>query len=143
MSSISRVVRAIRCGVADRPRRRPGQGDVDPVGDEPGVELGGVEALGARLEQRLELLAGLVGGAADLAPFLRRQLGDPAQDRGQLGFAAEVADPQLLQLGARGGGADRRRGLAPDLLDPLKHRVRSAIAATISAAPRSPPRRRR
>ena len=81
MSSISRWVRAIEVGVADRPRRRPGQGDVDPVGDELRVELGGVELLAARLEQRLELLAGLVGGAADLAAFLRRQLGDPAQDR--------------------------------------------------------------
>jgi hypothetical protein len=85
----------------------------------------------------------LSSGAADLAPFLRRQLGDPAQDRRQLGFAAEVADPQLLERGAGTGGGDRGGRLSPDLLDPLKHRPAPTSRPTISAGRRSPPRRRR
>jgi hypothetical protein len=118
-SSISRD----QVGVAERPRRRPRQGDVDAIGREPVLQLAGVELLGARLQQRLQLLARLVGSAANLATLLGGQLGDPPQDRHQLRFAAEVANPQLLQLGAGSGRRDRRRGLAPDLLDPLKHRA--------------------
>src|SRR5882757_1328734 len=138
--------------VAERPRRRAGQGDVDPVGDQFGVELGRVEALGAPGDQRLELLAGLVGGAADGAPLLRRQLRDPAQNLGQLGFAAEELDPQILQLGARGRGGDRLGAGDPELLDLLKHwAAPSTLRATISAhrperraaRRRSPPRRPR
>ncbi len=89
----------------------PGQGDVDPVLGEPRFQLAGVKRLATRLDQRLELLARLVGAGADHAPFLGRQLGDPAQDRRQLGLAAEVADPQLLQLRRARSGLDRRRGL--------------------------------
>jgi hypothetical protein len=109
--------------VADRPRRRARQGDVDPVLGQLRHQLAGVEGLGPRLQQRLELLAGAVGGAADGAAFLRWQLGDPAQDAGQLGFAAEVANPQLLQLGTARGGLDRVAGIGPDLFDLLKHRA--------------------
>ena len=135
-------------GVADRPRRGAGQGDVDPVLGQPRLELAGVERRGPRLDQRLELLAGLVGAGADLAPFLGGQLGDAAQDRGQLRLAAEVANPQLLQLGGARRGLDRGRGLRPDLLDPIKpsvnrHQRPPAWRATISARRKLRQRRRR
>ena len=62
----------------------------------PRLELGA-----ARLDQRLERLARLVGGLADRAALLRRQLGDAAQQVRQLGLAPEVADAQLLERVAR------------------------------------------
>ncbi len=124
-------------GVADRPRRRARQGHVDPVLGQPGFELAGIERRAARLDQRLQLLARLVGARPDRAPFLGGQVGDAAQDRGQLGLAAEVADPQLLQLGGARRRLDRRRGLRGDRLDPidsLRHLQRPpAWRATISA----------
>ena len=48
-------------------------------------------------------LARLVGGPADRAALLRRQLGDAAQQVRQLGLAAEVGDARVLEL-VRGGG---------------------------------------
>src|SRR5262249_53604428 len=114
------------------------------VAGEPRFELGRVERLGPRLDQSFELHAGFVGTGPDRAAFLGRQLGDAAQNRGQLRLAAEVADPQLLQLGAAGRGLDRRRGLAPDLLDPIKHLARPpAWRAKISARRKLRLRRRR
>ena len=108
-------------GVADRPRRRPGQGDVDPVAGEPGSSS--VASSAAALPR--------AAPRAPCAPCWRRRrpcrVPPPAARRSsagprQLGFAAEVADPQPLQLVARAGGLDRRSRLGPDLLDPLKHR---------------------
>ena len=130
--------------VADRARRRPGQGDVDPV-----ARPAAAPARRRRARPRAAPAAppapcGPCWRRRRPRPVPRRQLGDPAQDRGQLGFAAEVADPQLLQLGARGGGLDRRRGLA------LISSIRSSIGPSsriagddIRSRRRSPPRRRR
>ena len=115
--------------VPGRARRRAGQGDVDPVARQPRSSSARVELGGAPLEQLLQRLARPVGAAADLAPFLLGQLGDAAQDRRQLGFAAEVADPQLLQLGGARRGLDRGRGLRLDLLDPLEHRSAASCMA--------------
>ena len=61
---------------ADRLRRRAGQRDVDAVGQQPLIELGAGELVGARLDQRLERLARLVGGLADSAALLGLQRGD-------------------------------------------------------------------
>ena len=58
MSSISRVVRAIRCGWPTGRGGAPGRVTSIRSVDQLRLELGGVEPLGARLEQRLELLAG-------------------------------------------------------------------------------------
>ncbi len=130
--------------VPGRGRGRPGQGDVDPILGEAALELGRVEVGGAGLEQRLERLAGAVGAASDRPPLLLGEARDPAQDRGQLGFAAEVADPQLLELGGAPRGLDRGGGLGSYLLDTVKHlRWPPAWRATISGGRRWPPRRRR
>ena len=143
MSSICRVVRVIRCrwpaGRAGAPGRVTSTRSLASLASSSAAS----SSLGAPLEQLLERLARRFAAAADLAPFLRRQLGDAAQDRRQLGFAAQVADPQLLQLGGAGRGLDRRRGLAPDLLDPLKHLAappawRATIAASTSASITTP-----
>ena len=53
----------------------------------------------ARLERGLDRLARLVGGAADGAALLRRELGDAAQQVRQLGLAAEEGDAHLLERG--------------------------------------------
>ena len=105
----------------DRRDRRAGQRDVDAVGDQPGVELGGGELAAARLDQRVERLARLVGGPADGAALLGRQLGHRAQQQGQLGLAAEEADPEPLELLRRGRRTDRGLALAAQLLDAVDH----------------------
>ena len=128
-SSISRWVRATRCGWPTGIGGAPGQGDVDAVGDELRVELGRAELLAAGGESRLELAPGLVGGAADLAPFLLRQLGDPAQDR------------RSARLCGRGSGpaappARRwcRRPRSPPPPRPGSASIRSSIGASFIRA---------
>ncbi len=56
--------------MADREGRGARQGDVDPVGEQPGLQLGCVKLLGARPELRFERSARLIGSGADLAPLL-------------------------------------------------------------------------
>ena len=85
--------------VAGRQRRVARQRHVDPVLGQAAVELVGFELPRAPLEQHLERAAHLVGLLADGAALLGRQLADGAQRRGQLGLPAEVAHPQLLELG--------------------------------------------
>ena len=110
--------------VAGRARRRAGQGDVDR-GPRRGCASSSAasSSRGARLEQRLERLAGLVGAALPTGP--RSSAGSSAIPRrivGQLGLAAEVADPQLLELGGAAGAASiAASASAAHLLDPLKH----------------------
>ncbi len=78
-SSISRLRARDQVQAPDRRQRRPGERDVDAVLPETGLELARGERLGLALERRLELPAGLVGGLADRAALLGRQLGDTAQ----------------------------------------------------------------
>ncbi len=85
----------------DRLRRRAGQRHVDAIRLPAALELLAAELLGARLDQRLERLARLVGGLADRAALLGRQLGDAAQQLRQLGLAPEVAHAQLLAAARR------------------------------------------
>ena len=98
----------------DRDGRRAGQRDVD-ARRRPAARRARPRSSSARarLDRRLERLARLVGRAADRAALLRRQLRDAAQQVRQLGLAAEVGDPGLLQLGGAGGGRDRRLALRP------------------------------
>ena len=100
---------------------RAGKRDVDHVGGEPGVELGGLELGRARLDRRLERLARLVGGAADGAALLGRELGDAAQQVRQLGLAAQEAHPHVLELRRVRRVGDRRLAGGAQLADPLVH----------------------
>jgi hypothetical protein len=113
----------------DRDRRRTGQRDVDGVGGQARVELRARELGAARLERGLERPARLVRGAADRGALVRRQLGDAAQQVGQLGLAPQVGDPRLLELRRAGGRRDRGRTLFPQLLD-LLLRARATLPAT-------------
>ena len=106
---------------ADGLRRRAGQRDVGDVGEQALLELAAGELLAARADERLERLARLVGRLAGGAALGGLELGDPAQDVGQLGLAPEVAHAQLLELGARRRGADRRLGLLAQLCDAVDH----------------------
>ena len=108
MSSISRRVWVTRCRWPTGLRRVAGQRHVDAVLGQAAVELGRLELRGALLEQRLERLAHLVGGLADRAALLGRQLADRAQRRGQLGLAARGSGPAAPRARRRG----RRRAIA-------------------------------
>ena len=103
--------------VAGRQRRVAGQRDVDAVLGQAALELGVLERGRALAEHRLERLAHLVRGLADRAALLRRQVADAAQDAGQLGLAAQVADAQLLERGGLGGGGDGGLRLAAQLVE--------------------------
>ena len=105
-------------------RGRAGERDVDHVGGQPGVELGRLERVRARLDRRLERAPGLVGGAADLPALGRVELGDPAQQVRQLGLAPEEAHAHLLELGGARRAGDGGLALGPQLADPLGHRPR-------------------
>ena len=121
MSSISRRIAVITCSRPTGHGGRARQRDVDGVGGEADVELAALELRPARLDRGLERLARLVGRAADRAALLGGSCGDAAQQVRQLGLAAEVGDPRLLQLGGAGGGRDRRGAVGLQLLDPLPH----------------------
>src|SRR3954471_14906045 len=104
----------------DRLWRLAGEGDVDAVAGEAGVELAGLELFRAVLDERLEGLARLVGGLADRAALLGRELGDAAQEVRQLGLAAEIADAELLERRARGGAGDGGLGLGAKRSDAVE-----------------------
>src|SRR3954451_9199788 len=105
---------------AHRLRRLARERDVDAVLGELRVELRCLELLGALLDERLERLARLVGGAADGAALLGRQLGDASEQVRQLGLAAEVADAQLLERLARAGAGDGLLGLGAQRSDAVE-----------------------
>ena len=138
-SSISRRVAVIRCRRPTGCDGRAGQRDVDDVGGQPRLQLAGLEPAAARLERGLERPARLVGGAADGAALLRRQLGDAAQQVGQLGLAAQEAHADVLQRGRVRRAGDGRLALGAQLCDAVKHGARilrsSSYRATVAAIP--------
>ena len=109
MSSICAPDLGDEVQAADRLRRVAGQRHVDAVLGQAAVELRASSSAVRRSSSCLERHAHLVGRLADRPALLGRQLADRAQRRGQLGLAAEVADPQLLELGR----ARRRRRSRP------------------------------
>ena len=126
---------------ADRLGRLAGERDVDPVAGEARVELAGLELARALLDELLERLAGLVGGAPDGAALLGRQLGDAAQQVRQLGLAAEVADAELLERRARGGAGDGCLGLGAKRSDAVEDAHDAPTLAVRGARPVVGPRR--
>src|SRR3954454_2140401 len=106
---------------ADRLGRLARERDVDAVLRQLRIELRCLELLGALLDELLERLARLVGGAADGAALLGRELCDAAQEVRQLGLAAEVADAQLLERLARAGPGDGLLGLGAQRSDTVQH----------------------
>ena len=134
MSSISRWVRSSGFWAPDRrAAARPGSVTSIASSASRAPELARVELGAPRLEQLLELPARHVARLAHRPALLRGQIGDPAQDLGQLGLPPQVADPELLELGGRRGRADRLGRFLPDLLDPLNHRRRPSDAIRCSA----------
>jgi hypothetical protein len=95
--------------------------DVDAVLDQLAIELLGLELFRLDLDRSLELLAGLVGRLAGGGALLRRKAGHAAQQVGELGFAAEILDPDVLQLLGRLGPGDGLLRVAQYLFDPLGH----------------------
>ena len=71
---------------ADRGAGSAGQRDVDPVVDQPRVELGSRERRAALIDRLLERLAGLVGGLRRLAA--RSSGGSCATPRSRFGSSA-------------------------------------------------------
>ena len=98
MSSIRRRICETRCRWPTGTGGSPGSVTSTRSSTRRAVQLGRLELRGAPLEQLLQRLAHLVGLLADRAALLGRQLADRAQRLGQLRLAAQVADPQLLQL---------------------------------------------
>ena len=107
MSSISRRVRVTGWMWPTRTGGVPGQGDVDRVGGEARVELAGLERGLRASSAASSALRAPVRARANRALLLRGQVADAAQDRGQLGLAAQVADAELLERGGIGRRGDR------------------------------------
>ena len=132
---------------ADRRQRVGGQRHVDPVLREARVELGRRQGLLPACELRLELLTGLVRGFADGPALLLGQLGDTAQEVGQLGLAAEEAHPHVLQLLRARGGLDLGQRGDSQRVDSVIHAgailVVVAVAATCCLVERDCRRHRR
>ena len=99
--------------------RRARQRDVHDVGGELLLELDGLELGLARVDRGLQRLARLVGALADRPSLLRRELADVSEQVRQLGFTAEEAHTDLLEVRGRGGGGDRGLTLGPQLRDPV------------------------
>ena len=99
--------------------RGAGQRHVDDVGRELLLELERLELGEPRVDRGLERLTRLVGALADRPALLGRELADVAQQVRQLGFTAEEAHADVLELGGCGGGGDRRLPLGAQCGDPV------------------------
>ena len=111
----------------DGRKRVSREGHVDAVGDEALLELGAGQLAAPGFDGGLERLARLVGRLAGRGPLLGRELGDAAQEVGQLGLAAQVAHADLLERGRRGRRGDRVAGLLLDLRNPIRRAHQRAI----------------
>ena len=119
-------------GVAELPPEERGQ-----VGKAANEARRALEELIAARAQELDAaeidtrLARLVGRLADRAALLGRELGDAAQQVGQLGLAPEEAHAQLLQRRRIAGTADGRLGLGAQLVDAVQ---RAHAAGTLESS---------
>ena len=81
---------------------------------------------------------------ADRPALLGRELGDPAQDPGQLGLSPQVANPELLERRGVGGRGDRGLGLrceARSILPWTSGMAGHPMSRARGAPPRPPSRR--
>ncbi len=116
MSSISRLVRVTGWM---RPARTGGvPGSVTSIAspERRGVQLAGLQRPLAGVQRGLQLLAGAVRAGSHRSALLGRQVGDAAQDRGQLGLAAQKPDAQLLERVGVGRPPRSRRPPRPEAL---------------------------
>ena len=103
-------------------RERVGrQRDVDAILTSRCSSSLGRERLLARGDSGLEGLASGVGRLADGGALLGRELRHAAQQVGELGLAAEVADPDVLERVGVCRCVDRGARLLLELLDPVDH----------------------
>ena len=133
MSSIWRVVRVIRWMWPTGARRGAGQGDVDPVARRAATPARSASSAAARSSSSASSSLRALLAPAPTGP--RSSAGSSAIPRrivGQLGLAAEVADPQLLQL----GGAGARPSIAAaasasisSIRSSIRHRRASGMAS--------------
>ncbi len=151
-SSISRIVRISRLREPTAIGGAPGRVTSIASDAEPLLQFEVVELGPASIDQALERHPRLVPGLPDRTALLRGELRYPAQDRGQLGLPAEVADPELFQRRAVPSIRDRglrlradlgyavNHGLAPiPARDDIPCRAIAAAAATLSDS--APPSR--
>ena len=121
MSSISRRIAVITCRRPTGTAGVPGSVTSTASVASRASSSDALERLAARVERGLDRLARLVGGAADGAALLRRQLRHAAQQVGQLRLAAEEGDPRLLELGGARRGRDGSGPLGLELVDLVLH----------------------
>ena len=95
-------------------RRPTGQGDVHALPVQDVQQLIGLDDHPALFERGLERLADDVAELAQFRPLLRRQLGDAAQQHGEIGFAAEKAYARLFDRSQVRRGRDGRHALGVD-----------------------------
>src|SRR5436309_9500507 len=122
---------------ADRLRGRARKRRVDAILRQTPLELAAAQLGLTALEQVLERPARFVGRAPHARALVRRQLGDAAQQLGQLRPPAEVAHAQLGQLLAGARLRDLRFGVAAQLLHALGHLERTLDDAGAAAGPRA------
>src|SRR5581483_8301953 len=110
--------------MANRGKRVGWQGHVDAVALEPFMKLRGRELAGLVVDAGGDHLTDLVGRLPGGGSLFGRELGHLAQKIGQLGLTAEVADTDLLELGARARTVDglERVALYPCDLVQCTHR---------------------
>ena len=99
--------------------------DVEHLGGEPGVELGGLELGQLFRKGRVDHRARFIGGLSDRLALLGGKAAHPLEDGGQLALFAEVLYPDGVQCGKVGGGFKLLLGLCNDPPDCFVHTITS------------------
>ena len=104
-----------------------GDGDVQSLRLQPGVEGGGLQHLLLPGQGLGEGLAHLVGQLTHDGALLGREPAHLLEQSGELTLFAQIPDSQGLQVGRRLGLTEGGEGLAPDLFQCFLH-IRSSFA---------------
>ena len=92
-----------RVEVSDRTGRGSGQGHIDPVIDQSGIELCRSKFGATLFDLRLESLSGPVGSPTYGPTLGRFKVSDSPEDLSQFGLASEPGDPDLFEFSRRSG----------------------------------------